>query len=720
MSVAPGAPGETYHWTPADKEGFGTSTSATSKVWYTIRAGELTEVYYPNLGTPAVRDLQFIVTDGATFVEREHVAEQGYGALAEGNKLPYTVDDATEHKVRLAEPRSLTYEQVNTAKSGKYRITKTYVTDPGRDTVLLDVKFESLTGEPLSLYVLYDPALSNDGSDDTGSTREGALLASDAKAASALVTDPPLEATSSGFLGTSDGWTDLRDNMVMDWTYSSATAGNVVQIGKTAVDGKDRQHLTVALGFGATEPEASRAASDSLKGGFEQSSAQYADGWHTYLESLPSAPESAEPWRDIYDVSLMVMAASEDKTYRGAFIASPSMPWIWAKPLEEKEVDGEKIPESGAYHLVWSRDLYQIATAMLAAGDRDAAVRAVDYLFKVQQKPDGSFPQNTTVDGTAHWQSIQLDEVAFPIVLAWQLDLSDPETYTAHIKKAADYILAHGPFTEQERWENQSGYSPATIASEIAGLLCAADIARVNGDTESAAKYEQKADEWQAQVEGLTATQNGPLSDDPYYLRLTKDGQPNEGTPYAIGDGGPKAQDQRLEVDTSFLELVRLGVKPANDPVILSSLGVVDEQLKVETPSGVLWRRFNSCGYGETKDGDPWFIAEPESRATLGRAWPIFAGERGEYMLLSGQPADSYLATLAHTVNEGLMMPEQVWDNQPPSGSPGFPAGKGTYSATPLLWTHAQFVRLAWSIDANVPVELPSVVACRYGSVCVP
>jgi glucoamylase len=305
-------------------------------------------------------------------------------------------------------------------------------------------------------------------------------------------------------------------------------------------------------------------------------------------------------------------------------------------------------------------------------------------------------------------------------VLAWQLGLTDKDIYTAHIKKAADYILTKGPFTEQERWENQSGYSPATIAAEIAGLVCAADLAKKNGDAESATKYEQKADEWQLKVEELTVTQTGPLSTKPYYLRLTKDGKPNEATTYPIGDGGPKAQDQRMEVDTSFLELVRLGIKPANDPVILSSLEVVDAQLKVETPSGTVWHRFNSCGYGETKEGDPWYIAEPASHHTLGRAWPIFAGERGEYALRAGLPADSYLATLANTVNDGLMMPEQVWDNQPPSGSPGFPAGKGTYSATPLLWTHAQFVRLAWSIDAGAPVELPSVVACRYGGACVP
>lgn len=717
-SVAPGAPGEIYHWTPADKEGFATSTSVASKVWYTLRAGELTEVYYPDLGTPAVRDLQFVVTDGATFVEREHVPERGYGALSEGNKLPYTVDDATEHKVRLADPRSLIYEQVNTARSGKYRITKTYVTDPERSTVVIDVKFESLTGDPLQLYVLYDPTLSNDGSDDAGSTKEGALLASDAKAASALITSPPLARTSSGFLGASDGWADLNDNKVMDWSYDTAPKGNIVQLGKTSVNGKDQQRLTVAIGFGATEPEAQKAASDSLKAGFEQISASYAAGWHTYLDALPAAPKSAAPWSKIYDASRMVLAASEDKTHRGAFIASPTMPWIWARPLEERVENGQKIPESGAYHLVWSRDLYQIATAMLAAGDRDAAIRAVDYLFKVQQRPDGSFPQNSTVDGAPHWGTTQLDEVSFPIVLAWQLGLTDKDTYTAHIKKAADYILAKGPFTQQERWENQSGYSPATIAAEIAGLVCAADLAKKNGDVDSAAKYEQKADEWQAKIEELTVTQTGPLSSKPYYLRLTKDGKPNEATTYRIGDGGPIAQDQRMEVDTSFLELVRLGIKPASDPVILSSLEVVDAQLKVDTPSGAVWHRFNSCGYGETKEGDPWYIAAPASHHTLGRAWPIFAGERGEHALRAGLPAESYLATMANTANDGLMMPEQVWDNQPPSGSPGFPAGKGTYSATPLLWSHAQFVRLAWSIDAGAPVELPSVVACRYSVAC--
>src|SRR3954465_70482 len=186
----------------------------------------------------------------------------------------------------------------------------------------------------------------------------------------------------------------------------------------------------------------------------------------------------------------MTLAGHEDKTYRGGYIASPTMPWVWGTGLENP---------SGAYHLVWSRDLYQIATALKAAGDTAGANRAVDYLFLRQQKPDGSFPQNSLVDGTPHWGNLQLDEVAFPILLAWELGRTDATLYRDHIKKAAEFIVSfpNAPFTPQERWENQSGYSPATIASEIAGLVCAADIARRNGDAASANRYEAIADDRQ-------------------------------------------------------------------------------------------------------------------------------------------------------------------------------------------------------------------------------
>jgi glucoamylase len=686
---ASGQPGAPAVWTPANKVGFGTSRSQTSRVWYTLGSGELTEVFYPTLDSPSVRELRFIVSDGWTFTESEV--------------------EATTHRIELVDPRSLTFQQVNTARSGRYRIIKTYVTDPERDTLLVDVRFESLTGTPYVLYVLYDPSLANEGMDDSGTTGDEALLAWDDSAASALIARPAFDKTSTGYLGKSDGWTDLRADHGMTWSYRSAPEGNIVQMARLVVDGLAAQRVTLALGFGKTTDEAEEAARGSLDAGFEPVARRYAEGWRRWLDSLPPAPRSVGSWQTAYDVSLMVLAASEDKTHRGAFIASPSMPWAWGLGLEKP---------SGAYHLVWSRDLYQIATGLLAAGDRAAAERALDHLFQVQQRPDGSFPQNARLDGTPHWKNLQLDEVALPIVLAWQLGRTDRETYTRHIQKAADFLLARGPVSPQDRWENQSGYSPGTIAAEIAGLICAADIARRNGDAASAQRYEATADSWQRQVERWTVTLNGPLAYHPYYLRLTKDGNPNVGTPYSLGDGGPSAMDQREVVDPSFLELVRLGVKPANDPTIAMSLEVIDFRLRVETPNGPFWRRYDFDGYGETQQGGPWEISQPDTGRTLGRAWPLFAGERGEYALANGQPAEPWLEALIRSGNEGFMLPEQVWDGRPPSGQPWAPLGEGTFSATPLTWAHAQLVRLAWSIQKGHPVEQPQVVACRYTPIC--
>src|SRR3954464_9766289 len=404
--TAPGAPGANAIWTPANKTGFGTSTTTTSKAWYTLQAGKLSEVYYPDLGTPSVRDLQFIVSDGKTFAERE--------------------SDSTTQRTELVDSRSLTYRQINTEKAGRWRITKTYSTDPARNTLLIDVNFESLNHHALSLYALYDPSLANGGMDDSGESSGSDLLASDATVASALTASPAFTQVSNGYLGRSDGWEDLRSDYTMDWTYSSAPNGNVVQTGQAGVTGlKGSQHLTLALGFGGSTTGALAAARASLAAGFAAVSTAYENGGHSYLASLKPRPASAASYPVDYDVSVMALAAHEDKTYRGGYIASPTMPWVWGTGLENP---------SGAYHLVWSRHLYQIATALAAAGDTAGANRAVDYLFLRQQQADGSFPQNSTVDGTPHWTNLQLDEVALPIVLAWQLGRRDKALYEDHIK----------------------------------------------------------------------------------------------------------------------------------------------------------------------------------------------------------------------------------------------------------------------------------------------
>jgi glucoamylase len=689
--AAPGGPGQTPTWAPANKDGYGTAKNTTSKVWFTLQNGALSEVYYPDLGTPSVRDLGFVVTDGKSFSERD--------------------TDGATHTTRLADPQALVYQQVDTDKAHRWQLTKTYVTDPRRDTVMLNVGFRSLTGKPLQLYALYNPRLSNGASDkldDSGSSQGDALVAHDAKTGSALVASPGFTATSSGYLGTSDGWQDLRTDHTMDWHYD-ATDGNIVQTGRTAVDGVRHRDVTLALGFGGTGAAALKTARGSLGDGFAAVAGAYARGWHDYVRGLrrpPSSLRTPAEWK-VYYSSVMVLAALEDKTHRGGFVASPTMPWSWGTNSDLEN-------PSGAYHLVWARDLYEKANGLLADGDRAAAERALDYLLGTQQKADGSFPQNSVLDGTPHWTNTQLDEVADPIVLAWQLGRRDAGTWK-HVKAAADYIVAKGPQTPQERWENQSGYSPATIGAEIAGLVCAADIAKANGDSGSATTYLNTADSWRSKVESWTVTTNGPYSSKPYFLRVTKDGEPDSGTTYDVGDSGPNGVDQRKIVDPSFLELVRLGVLPPDDPAVTNTVKVVDAQLGEKTPAGEFWHRYNFDGYGEQADGSGWNIGFPAgSGATRGRLWPLFAGERGEYEIAAGRPADARLAAMAATANSGGLLAEQVWDNSPPAGRPGFAPGTPTFSATPLGWAHGQYVRLAWSLREQRSISTPSVVACRY------
>lgn len=689
---APSSPGKASTWAPGDKDGFGTSRTRKSKAWYTVNGGILTEVFFPRIDTPASRDTQLVVSDGETFADRE--------------------DEDTDHEVQLLRARSPVYRQVNTAKSGKYRITKTYVTDPDRSAVLVDVRFESLTGDPYDVYVLHDAGLGLNANDDTGRSAGGGLLATDDVLSGAVLASSGFGQTSSGYLDRSDGWNDLQKNFKLDFSYTARERGNVVQTGATALTGlPGAQRLELALGFGRRPGAALGAARAALERGFASARSEYSAGWREYFSSLDRAPASVSGRRAAYNASVMLLAAHEDKTYRGGFVAAPGRPWAWRDELQHIPV----------YIAVWSRDLYQIATGLLAAGDTAAARRSLDYLWTVQQQPDGSFPQNSRLDGEPVFDGLQLDEVAFPIVLAWQLGRTGAKDWD-NVRRSADFLVANGPRTDQERWENVGGWSPATIAAEIAGLVTAADIARKNGATGRADRYLAVADQWQGNLETWTLTRNGPLSPEPYYLRITDNGDANSGAEIQIADGGPLT-DQRTVVDPSFLEMVRLGVKSADDPNIASTLRVIDRDLKYETDNGPFWHRASFDGYGEKPDGSQWAPVDPGSGETVGRGWPLLTGERGEYALAAGEAAQPYLETMANVAGDsgGQVMAEQVWDLAPPVGSgPEFVPGENTLSATPLAWSHAQFIRLARSIDAGRPVETPRIVACRYETTLCP
>ena len=696
-----GAPGVGSEWTTGAKQGLGTSATPQSKVWYTIARGVLTEVYFPQIDTPNVQDLQLIVTDGNTFVDLER--------------------DMTTHEVELVDSRALTYRQINTATSGRYRITRTLVTDPDRPVLLMQTRFEALSGGPYQVYVLHNPSLAGSGMGDTAATSGNALVASKGAIGDALVSSAGFTQTSNGYSGTaSDGLVDLRANKHLTMLFDSAsTPGNVVQIGQVSV-GNDTT-FTLALGFGASRAEAAANANASIAAGFSAVESANENGWHDYLSTLKPPPNSitSNDLTTQYNVALMVLKALEDKTFPGAGIAGLATPWG-----DFVNADNCCAFDNG-YQSVFARDLYEVATAQLASGNKDAANRYLDFLFnKEQGKCDdqcdpGAFPRRSRVNGTALPGDIQLDEVSYPIILAWQLNRSDATTWSK-VKKSADFIAQHGPGTAKERWEENSGFSPSTIAAEIAALVCAADIADKNSDTQAHDRYLKTADDWQKNVENWTFTTTGQFGNKQYYIRIDDNGNPNHGDDLPIRNGGEAACeqafhatfcDQRGIVDAGFLELVRLGVKPANDSKISESLSVVDATIKVPTPNGDMFWRYNFDGYGENFcDCTGW----PKDRAGTGGLWPLLDGERGEYELANGNTAQAVdrLKTMAKAANAGFMIPEQVFDHT--SWSCGYSLGQGTGSATPLAWSMAQFVRLAQSIDVGKPVETPAVVAKRY------
>lgn len=669
---APGAPGEMPAWTPASKEGVGTSVTTESKVWFTLGGGILNEVYYPRVDVADTYGLEFAVSDGRRL-------------LVESRDMRHTIEQV--------DARALIFRQTSRDAAGRVRITKTYVTDPDRNTLLIDVTFSGAPGD--ALYVLYHPALANTGYGDTASTRAGALVAHEGDIASALVASSGFTETSSGFAGVNDGYRDLLLHNRLIRKYSRAAGGNVVQVARIARPA----HFTLALGFGTTPDSALAAARGSLLSGFTAARSKYSRGWSSYLAGLSKV---SAVYQRQFDLSAMVVRAHEDKTYRGAIIASMSIPWGFAVASDK--------PNVGGYHLVWARDLYEAATSLMVAGDSATARRALRYLFDVQQKPDGSFPQNSWLDGRPYWTSQQMDENSYPIVLAWQLGMGDSATWTRHIRPAAEYVMEHGPVTQQERWEEVGGYSPSTMAAEIAGLVCASEIAKANGATADAKRYIDTADDWAAHLEEWLVTNTGhlggALASRGYYMRIDDNRDPNDGYKLDVHNGGG-VWDERDVVDQGFLELVRLGIRPAGDTIVESSLRVIDSTIRVETPNGPAFHRYNHDGYGETWFGGPW-LGEG-----VGRLWPIFAGERGEYEVARGADPAPYLDAMLRFANAGGMIPEQVWD-RPNPGNGGFEFGAGTGSATPLVWSMGQFMRLAVDAHDKRIVEQPSIVAEHF------
>jgi glucan 1,4-alpha-glucosidase len=729
---APGGPGALSHFDLARKDCLGTARNTTSKVWYTVAGGILSDVYYPTVDNTNVETLQYIVTDGADFTDLQ------------ARDMTYTVQAVTD-------TGGMACKVTASDKDGQYSIETTYITDPGRNAVLMRVAFtpKPKPNKPaLQLYVRFDPTVNGNGGggagnggadtatvDDSGD--HPILVVSDPETATQAANrdyaqpvfaalDGPFDEASVGFAGSvSDGLEQLDDSHALTPIHPDAREGNVVATARVALDGSGKTLL--ALGFGETDDEAIDSAADSRAAGFDAAFDDYKSGWSAYdatltnprVEKLAVSVAQRKQLKDAYYLSANVVKASEDKTFPGAIVASLASPWGQAVSAGD--------PNNtyfGSYREVFARDLYESWTGLVAAGDIATARDATLFLFERQQLPDGSFPRNSLVNGKVAPDSFgtQLDEVAFPVLMAYQLGLTDASLYEDHIKPAANYVAAHGPAFGVERWEEQSGYSPSTIASEIAGLVAAAELATANGDSDSAAVWLGVADEMQRSIKDWTVTTNGPLSDEPYFIRLSKTGDPNAAIDYNVGNGGPTL-DQREVIDAGFLELVRLGELPANDPDVLRTLPIVDDEIKSTTPSGPGWHRYNGDGYGDRdSDGRPW---APSGQGT-GHLWPVLSAERAEHSLASGDAAEAtslLLGMRAFASGVGLI-PEQDWEldaieadpygTDPTIASIGFEPGKAAGSASPLTWSAASYVRLTADLAAKRNVVLPAATYDRY------
>lgn len=689
-ATATGGPGSTPYWNESGGvQGFATALSSSSKVWFSLGDGELENAFYPETDEPDTYGLQYYVTNGSSFTDSE-------------------VSNTT-HAVKLADSTSLTWEQTNTATNGDFKIDKTYIADPNSNVILVQTTFTNETTSPLYLYADYQPYLDNQGDGNSGGTdaTTGDLESVNGSVSSALASSTGFTASSTGYVGTSSsGVTELSSGYGLSTTYSGvSSSGHLDQTAQIPVSASGATTFTLALAFDGSETSAISDASTALSTGFGPLETSYESGWHSWLAGLDAPPASANTAALLnqYYISLMEMKADEDKTYIGAFVASPTDPWGASTSAASAGNHG--------YHLVWTRDEYEMASALLSAGDTADAKAALAYILQYEVESSGEVKQNTWDNGNAEWSGQQMDEVADPLILAEQLGDTSASDWTT-LKTEANYLVNNGPYTGQERWEEQGGYSPSTMAAEIAGLVSAAALAAAQGDTSDATTYDNTATTFANEVDSKTYTTDGPLGGGSYFLRISQNGDPNNGDNLSLANGGG-SYDQRDIVDQGFLELVRLGIKPAGETDITNSLAVVDATIAVETPEGMEFHRYNHDGYGETSSGGDY------TGAGVGNLWPVLSGERGEYDVADGDLTDAQtmLQTMQGSASADGQIPEQVWSSSTAS-SQGWTLGQPDNSSTPLMWAMGQYVRLANDISAGTDLDTPSVV-CTFFKDCV-
>ncbi len=403
------------------------------------------------------------------------------------------------------------------------------------------------------------------------------------------------------------------------------------------------------------------------------------------------------------------MKAAEDKTFPGAVAAALASPWGQAVSAGD--------PANtyfGSYREVFARDLYEAWTAMMVAGDRATARAMTRFLFERQQLPDGSMPRNSLTNGKPAPDSFntQLDECAYPLVMALAVGLTSPQYYRDHIVPAANFVATRGPSFGPERWEEQSGFSPSTIAAEIAGLLAAAQDradqrrrplgARVAGDRRRVPAQPEALDAHRPTARSaLTRTSSA----------CRRPAIPNAATSTTTSATAARRSTSGEIIDAGFLEYARLGVLAEDDPDLVRSLDIVDATIRRTTDTGVGFYRYNGDGYGDGVDRRaPVGALEHGQRPSVAGAGrrARAVGARPRRRRRGGRAASRRCTARRRGVG---LIPEQAWEladlarspfgTDPTIASIGFENGKAAGSASALTWSAGQFVRLMRDVSAG-------------------
>ena len=668
-------PSSPTSWTRADKDFVGCALD-NPRLWFTVAGGLVTEVFYPRVDFPQIKSLNFLVADGFGF----------WMDLS-------ATDCSRVEEVKPGVPTVVLHHEHK-----RFHLTLRVSPDPFRDALL--VSYQLKGDANLHPYFELAPRLGEvaDGQQGRLFTRAGfqALTAERAPYGLAVVAGQHgIDCITRAHVATfahNDLVTQFAQDGRLVKVSDAAGPGDITLAADLAREG------VLVLAFSTSASAAATLARAAVTIPFESSWHYVQKTWTDWLDRV--IPPAHCPPEDAATLarSASVLKTHKCKSFPGALVASLATPW------------GGSSSSAGGYHLVWPRDLCESASALLGLGMVEEAREVLSYLIASQQD-NGHWFQNQWLGGRPYWQGIQLDETAFPVLLASSLHERDALHGIAvrpMVRAALSYLVRHGPVSDQDRWEEDEGVNPFTLAVIIGALIAGADFLEGN----DAALALRLADEWNHMIEDWCVV-TGTVLDQKHglpghYVRVAPRSVLSDKHAFnqrilvhnRSDNLSPEASEQ---VALDFLQLVRYGIRRPDDVYVDATVRLADLLLRVDTPSGPVWHRYNNDGYGEHENGNPF------DGSGIGRGWPLLTGERGHYALARGEDPYPYLRAMTRMTGRAGLIPEQVWDTEPIPEHRLYP-GRPSGSAMPLVWAHAEFVKLYLSRAQGSIFDRPAPV----------